>query len=161
MSLQIQSMALLSGLRIQHCRELCCRSQTGLRSGIAVAVTLAGSCSSNLTAGLEPPYATGAAPERQNDKTKQNKKKEWNRWEPLVLEIPGPDTPPCLPSGHIQLVDTSRVGTWSGKSLVGWSKEGSLDGRILGLIFTCAPSTPNFSASWDPEGRESGSELFS
>ena len=36
-------LALLSGLRIQHCCELWCRLQTRLRYGIAVAV--AGSCS--------------------------------------------------------------------------------------------------------------------
>ena len=34
----VRSLALLSGLRIRHCCELWCRSQTRLRSGIAVAV---------------------------------------------------------------------------------------------------------------------------
>ena len=38
MRLQILSQALLSGLRIWHCHELWCRSQTWLRSGVAVAV---------------------------------------------------------------------------------------------------------------------------
>ena len=38
MRLWVQSLALLSGLRIQHCRELLCRSQMWLRSGIAVAL---------------------------------------------------------------------------------------------------------------------------
>ena len=36
MNLQIQSLASHSGLRIQRCRELWCRSQTQLRSHIAV-----------------------------------------------------------------------------------------------------------------------------
>ena len=36
--MQVQSLASLSGLRLQHCPELWCRSQVWLRSGIAVAV---------------------------------------------------------------------------------------------------------------------------
>ena len=36
--LWVRSLALLSGLRIQRCRELWCRSQTQLRSGVAMAV---------------------------------------------------------------------------------------------------------------------------
>ena len=38
MRLRVQPLALLSGLRILCCCELWCRSQTWLRSGIAVAV---------------------------------------------------------------------------------------------------------------------------
>ena len=38
MRLQVQSLASLSGLRIQCCRELWCRLQTQLRSDIAVAM---------------------------------------------------------------------------------------------------------------------------
>ena len=56
MRLQVRSLALLSGLRIQCCRELWCRSQMLLRSHTAVAVAKGGSYSSNLT-----PYAMGAA----------------------------------------------------------------------------------------------------
>ena len=33
---RVQSLASLSGLRIQRCRELWCRSQMQLRSGIAM-----------------------------------------------------------------------------------------------------------------------------
>ena len=47
--MQVRSLASLSGLRIQCCQELRCRSQTWLESGIAVAVAQAGNCSSNLT----------------------------------------------------------------------------------------------------------------
>ena len=36
--LQVQSLASLSGLKIQHCFKLQCRSQMQLRSSIAVAV---------------------------------------------------------------------------------------------------------------------------
>ena len=38
MRLQVQSLASLSGLRIQCCRELWCTSQTWLGSGVAVAL---------------------------------------------------------------------------------------------------------------------------
>ena len=38
MRLQVQSPAFISGLRIWHRRELWCRSQMRLRSGVAVAV---------------------------------------------------------------------------------------------------------------------------
>ena len=38
MRMQVRSPELLNGLRIWHCRELWCRSQMRLRSGIAVAV---------------------------------------------------------------------------------------------------------------------------
>ena len=50
MRTRVQSLALLSGLRIWVCRELWCRLQMLLWSGVAVAQ--AGSCSSNSTAGL-------------------------------------------------------------------------------------------------------------
>ena len=36
--LPVRSLASLSGLRIRHCRELWCRSQTHLGSDVAVAV---------------------------------------------------------------------------------------------------------------------------
>ena len=52
MRLQVQSLALLSGLQIRHCRELQCRLQMRLGSRIAVAVVQAGICSSNLTPSL-------------------------------------------------------------------------------------------------------------
>ena len=47
MRLWVPSLASLSGLGIRHCRELQCRSQMWLRSGVAVAVAQAGSCSSD------------------------------------------------------------------------------------------------------------------
>ena len=46
MRMQIRSLALLSGLRIQHYHELWCRSRPQLRARIAVAVVQADSCSS-------------------------------------------------------------------------------------------------------------------
>ena len=49
MRTQVQSLALLSGLRIQYCRELWCKLQMWLGFHIAVAVVWVGSCSSDLT----------------------------------------------------------------------------------------------------------------
>ena len=45
---RVRSLASLSGLRIGCCQELWCR----LRSGMVVAVALAGSCGTDLTPGL-------------------------------------------------------------------------------------------------------------
>ena len=53
MRLWAWSLASLSGLRIQHCREPWCRFQTWLSSDVAVAVAVASSCSSNWTPSLE------------------------------------------------------------------------------------------------------------
>ena len=52
MRMQVQTLAPLGGLRIQHCHERWCRSQIQLGSGIAVAVAVAGSLSSDLTPSL-------------------------------------------------------------------------------------------------------------
>ena len=69
MRLQVQSLVLLSGLRIQRCHELWCRSQTQLGSGALLwlwhrlaAVALI------ISIGWEPPYASGVA---LRSKTKQ------------------------------------------------------------------------------------------
>ena len=40
MRTQVRSLALLSGLRLQRCRELWCRSHTWLGSHVAVAVAV-------------------------------------------------------------------------------------------------------------------------
>ena len=54
MKMRVQSLALLSVLRIWRCSELWCRSKTWLGSRIAVAVAVAvvGSCSSDSTPSL-------------------------------------------------------------------------------------------------------------
>ena len=62
MRLWVRSLASLSGLRIQICHELWCRSQAQLGSGVAVAPTR--------PLAWEPPYATGAALKRQRQKNK-------------------------------------------------------------------------------------------
>ena len=76
MWLRVRSLALLRGLRIQHCRELCCWSQTQLGSCTAMAVAQAGGNSSDSTPSLEPPYATDATLEKtKNKQTNNNNKK--------------------------------------------------------------------------------------
>ena len=65
----VQSLALLSGLRIRHCHELWCGLQTWLRSGVAVALAWAGSYSSDSTPSLGTTICQGCGPKRT--KTKQ------------------------------------------------------------------------------------------
>ena len=50
--IQVQSLASLSRLRIQHCSELCCRLQMQLGLHITVVVVEAGNCTSDLTPSL-------------------------------------------------------------------------------------------------------------
>ena len=64
MRLQVQSLALISGLRIWHCHELWCRSQTQLSSSMAAAVAPLGPLA------WEPPYATDAAVKRKKAQKK-------------------------------------------------------------------------------------------
>ena len=72
MRFRVQSLALLSGLRIWHCCELWCRSQTRLGSRVAVALAKATAPIQPLA--WEPPYATGAALEKAK-RQKEKKKK--------------------------------------------------------------------------------------
>ena len=69
MKLLVQSLALLSGLRIRHCSELQCR----LGSGVAVALVIR-------PLAWEPPYVTGVALKR-----KKKKKNPKNKTKPFYL----------------------------------------------------------------------------
>ena len=71
MRMKVQSLTLLSGLRIQHYHELLCRLQLG--SCMAVAVVEAGSCSSDSTPTLGTSMCNGYSPK----KTKKKKKYCW------------------------------------------------------------------------------------
>ena len=68
MRLQVQSLALPSGLKIRCCQGLQCRSQTWLGSGVAVALAQAGSNSSNQTPSLGTSICRGRGPQRTKDK---------------------------------------------------------------------------------------------
>ena len=74
MRMQVWYLAFLSGLRIQCCRELWCRSQMRLGSGtaVAVAVAVAGSCSSDST----PSLGTSICPGYRHKKKKKRKKEK-------------------------------------------------------------------------------------
>ena len=63
--LQVRSLASLSGLRIQRCRELWCRWQMHLGSCIAVALVQAGSCTSHSTPGLGTSICRRGGPKKQ------------------------------------------------------------------------------------------------
>ena len=65
MRMQVQSLASLSGLRIQCCCELSGRSQTQLGSGIALVVVEAGSCSSNSAPRLGTSICSGCSPKNK------------------------------------------------------------------------------------------------
>ena len=68
MRLRVRSLASLSGLRIRRCRELWCRSQTWLGSGLAVA----GGYSSDQTPSLGTSPCRRCGP-RKDRKTKKKK----------------------------------------------------------------------------------------
>ena len=71
MRTRVRSPAPLRGLRIWRCRELCCRSQTGLGPHVAVAGVWAGSCSSDSVPVLGTSLCRGYGPNKQK---KQEKK---------------------------------------------------------------------------------------
>ena len=76
MRVHVQSLALLGGLRIWHCRDLWCRSQMHFGSGVAMAVVYAGGYSSDLTPSLGVSICRRFSPQKQNKKTQTNKKME-------------------------------------------------------------------------------------
>ena len=82
MRTQVRSLASLSGLRIQRCGELWCRSQARLGPGVAVAAGQAGGYSSNLTPSLGTSICCGCTLQ----KTKTNKQTKTN-------------SPYCIPLG--------------------------------------------------------------
>ena len=68
---QIWFLASLSGLRIQYCRELQCRLQTRLGSGVAMAVV--GSCSLDSTSSLGTSICRTCGPKKKKKKKKKKK----------------------------------------------------------------------------------------
>ena len=83
MRLRVRSLPLLSGLTIQCCRELWCRSQTWLGSRVAVALALAATAPIR-PLDWEPPYAMGASQEMAK-RPKRKKKDETEKMnEPIA-----------------------------------------------------------------------------
>ena len=73
MRMQIQSLSFISGLRIQCCHELWCRSQTWLRSRVAVAVAQAGAYA-NSTPSLGTSICHTCRPKKQKKKERKRKR---------------------------------------------------------------------------------------
>jgi len=71
MRLRVQSLALLSELRIQRCHELWCRSQKWPGSCVAVAVCRLAAVAPIRPLVWEPPYAVGMALKRKKEKRKR------------------------------------------------------------------------------------------
>ena len=69
MRLRVRSLTSLGGLRAWRSRELWCRTPTGLRFCVAVAVAEASSCSSNLTSSL----GTSICPKKLKKKERKAK----------------------------------------------------------------------------------------
>ena len=74
MRLQVRSLASLSALKIWHCRELWCKSQTRLGSGIAMALAQASNCSSDSIPSLGTSICLGCSPRKDK---KRQKRKNW------------------------------------------------------------------------------------
>ena len=75
MRTQVGSLASLSGLMIQHCHELWCRSQMQLGSGVDVAVVCLATVATALIQPLawELPCAKGVALKRPKKKKKRRR----------------------------------------------------------------------------------------
>ena len=84
--MQVQSLVSLSGLRIQHCRDLWCRLQT--RFGCAVAVAVASSCNSDSTPSLGTSVCYGYGPKKGK---KKKSKRTLDKWQLMIFSglIPG------------------------------------------------------------------------
>ena len=76
MRLQVQSLPLLSGLRIWRCRELWCRLQTRLGSHVAVALAEASGYSSDSTPSLGTSTCHRCHPEKEKGQNPYQKTKE-------------------------------------------------------------------------------------
>ena len=72
MRMRVRSLALFSGLRIRHCHELWCRSQTGLDPALLQLWCRPAAAAPTQPLAWEPPYAAHVALKRKN-KTKQKK----------------------------------------------------------------------------------------
>ena len=92
MRMQVPSLASLSGLRIQCCRELWCGLQTWLGFGVAVAVVWASSCRSDRPLAWELPYATGTALKKKKKKRKRRTYKQYCLGTTCIFRLPrGPE----------------------------------------------------------------------
>ena len=87
MRTQVPSLALLSGLRIWRCRELWCRWQTQLRSGIDVTVKQASSYSSNSTPSLGTSICCECSPKKTKNKLKLHVLKTGHLFKKITVDL--------------------------------------------------------------------------
>ena len=80
-----QSLASLSGLRIQSCHELWCRLQMRLRSDVAVALVQAGGYNSDSTPSLGTSICRRCGPKKTKTTTKNHCGCEIGTWDPFPL----------------------------------------------------------------------------
>ena len=85
MRLRVQSLPLLIGLKIRHCRELWCRCRRGsdpvllwLWRGLVATAPIR-------PLAWEPPYAVGAAPEKAKKNTQTKPKQNKTKKKPAYL----------------------------------------------------------------------------
>ena len=74
MRMQVGCLASLSGLRIQRCHVLWCRSQTRLRSDVAVVVAVAVAVASDYNSDLTSSLGTSSVCHECGPKKKKKKK---------------------------------------------------------------------------------------
>ena len=99
MRTQVQFLALIGGLRIWHCCDMQCRSQTRFRC-MVVAVAEASSCSSNQTPSLGTPTCWKCSPKKYN-------KKEY--YEQLCAnKLESPEERDKFPGRHTTKTDSRR-----------------------------------------------------
>ena len=123
MRMQIGSPAPLSGLRIWCCREQWCKSQMGLGSHIAVAVTVVGSCSSDWTFSLGTSICCRCGPEKTPHpryQIKRKKKKRTLGWQGVSPALCGTSR-----EQWSQSYERVRIGLFSGEhSIYPWETSG-------------------------------------
>ena len=95
MRILVGSLAFLSGLRIWHCHELCCRSQTWLISCVSVGVVWAGGYSSDSTPSLGTSIYHGCGP-KKTKKTPPNQNKQTKECKALIVIYLGHFSRLCL-----------------------------------------------------------------
>ena len=125
----------LSVLRIQHCCELWCRSQTWLESCIAVAVGWASSCSSDA---WELPYAAGVTLKSKKKKKRERERKQRPREESVMKTHRHTDTEgrePCDDGSR----DWSQAATSQGVPRATRDKEGGSPGGLGGVMALPTP----------------------
>ena len=94
-----------SGLRIQCCYELWCRSQMQFGSQVAVAVIR--------PLAWEPPHAMGVAVKRQKTKYKKKKAVGWKySFKPSSVSFWLHETTPLLMRPRVYIWDPPRSGSW-------------------------------------------------